>query len=175
MVQKMTLAAVGLLTMVAGCGESQPTASQEGSTTATATPSAFVVSSEPTGAVPVGEARESAKDGDDVVLVGTIGGSPKPFVDGIAAFTIVDPKVPYCAPEEGCLTPWDYCCEQGQVKDNIATVKVVDESGKPVASDARDLLDVKELSTVVVKGAAERDEQGNLAVLANQVFVRPAK
>lgn len=174
MFQKMMLATMGILMVVAGCSESQPTASHEDSTSSTAAPSQFIASSEPSGAVAVGEAREAVKDGEEVVLVGIIGGSAKPFIDGLAAFTIVDPKVPFCAADEGCATPWDYCCEQGQVKDNIATVKVVDESGKPVATDARGLLNVKELSTVVVKGAAERDEQGNLAVLASQVFVRPA-
>ena len=59
---------------------------------------------------------------DEVVLVGRIGGSEAPFVDGLAAFTIVDAKVPPCSAEEGCETPWDYCCEQDAVKDNIATL-----------------------------------------------------
>ncbi len=48
-------------------------------------------------------------------LSGRIGGSEKPFVDGLAAFTIVDLKVPYCADDEGCPTPWDYCCNQKDV------------------------------------------------------------
>ena len=134
-----------------------------------------MVDSEPAGAIPVGEARESTEDGQDVTLVGLIGGSSDPFVEGLAAFTIVDPKVPYCAPDEGCPTPWDYCCTQDQVKDNIATVKIVDEVGRPVVHGARGLLGVKELSTVVVKGKAKRDDQGNLTVSANQVFVRPGK
>jgi hypothetical protein len=51
----------------------------------------------------------------------------------------------------------------------------VDDTGKPVSQSARDLLNVKELSTVVVKGKAKRDDQGNLTVAANQVFVRPGK
>jgi hypothetical protein len=91
----------------------------------------------------------------------------------LAAFTIVDEKVPYCAPDEGCPTPWDYCCETDAVKDNIATIKIVNDAGKPVASDARELLNVKELSTVVVQGKAKRDDQGNLTVAATKVFVRP--
>ena len=110
-----------------------------------------------------------------MTLVGIIGGSSKPFVDGLAAFTIVDPKVPYCSADEGCPTPWDYCCTQDQVKGNIATVKIVDDTGKPVAVDARKMLNVKELSTVVVQGTARRDDQGNLTVAASQVFVRPSK
>ncbi len=134
--------------------------------------SVYLVTSEPTGAIPVGEARAKSGDGEEIVLVGRIGGSSKPFIDGLAAFTIVDPKVPHCAAGEGCPTPWDYCCETAAVKENIATVKIVDESGQPVTQSARDLLQVKELSTVVVKGKAKRDDQGNLTVAANQVFVR---
>ena len=110
-----------------------------------------------------------------MTLVGLIGGSSDPFVDGMAAFTIVDAKVPYCAADEGCPTPWDYCCQTEAVKENIATVKIVDESGKPVMSDARKLLKVKELSTVTVQGKAKRDPQGNLAIHATKLFVREGK
>ncbi|EMI24183.1 MULTISPECIES: hypothetical protein [Rhodopirellula] len=132
----------------------------------------YEAETEPAGAMPVGEAREKTEDGKDVTLVGLIGGSSEPFVKGLAAFTIVDPKVPYCASEEGCPTPWDYCCETDAVKQNIATVKIVDDSGKPVTQDAREFLNVKELSTVVVKGKARRDEQGNLTVAASKIFVK---
>ena len=38
--------------------------------------------------------------------------------------------------------------------------------------DARKLLDVKELSTVVVQGKAQRDDAGNLTVLATGVYVK---
>ncbi len=138
-------------------------------------PSEYLIESEPAGGMPVGEARAKSKDGEEVTLIGRIGGSSEPFVEGLAAFTIVDPKVPHCATEEGCPTPWDYCCQTAAVKENVATVKIVDESGKPVAQSARNLLQVKELSTVVVKGKAIRDEQGNLTIAANQVFVRPGE
>ncbi|MCU0710392.1 MAG: hypothetical protein MUF23_19105 [Pirellula sp.] len=137
--------------------------------------SAYLANNEPAGAIPVGEARDMSNDGKQITLVGRIGGSSKPFVDGLAAFTIVDLKVPYCAEEEECPTPWDYCCQTDAVKRNIATVKIVDEGGKPVAKSARDLLKVNELSTVVVQGTAKRDEQGNLTIAANQVFVRPGE
>ncbi len=165
---------VGVVAVLAGCSNSevseQPQVTGDGPA-----PSSYVAAAEPAGAVPVGEARQSVKDDQTVALVGIIGGSSEPFVDGLAAFTIVDPKVEYCAPEEGCPTPWDYCCTQDQVKENIATVKVVDDSGNPVADDARQLLGVKELSTVVVQGKAKRDDQGNLTVAATKVFVRTGK
>lgn len=159
-------------TVLAGCAAETSPTTPAASNEAAAPDATYVVASEPSGALPVGDARQSTQDEDDVVLVGRIGGSAKPFVDGVAAFTIVDSKVPHCSAEEGCPTPWDYCCEQNQVKDNIAMVKIVDADGKPVSQDARELLGVKELSTVVVRGKAERDDEGNLAVLANQVYVK---
>ena len=165
--------ALAVLTLASvGCQSKDSSSSTANTSQST---SSFLVESEPTGAMPVGEARAKSEDGQEVTLVGLIGGSSKPFVEGLAAFTIVDPKVPYCADDEGCPTPWDYCCQTEAVKENIATIKLVDETGKPVASSSRDLLKVKELSTVVVKGKAKRDEQGNLTIAANQVFVRPGK
>ncbi|MAT68739.1 MAG: hypothetical protein CMJ58_04375 [Planctomycetaceae bacterium] len=170
----MSLAVVGLSIAMIGCKDGATVADgpshnrydlESGKTQ-------YESETEPAGAVPVGEARQKAEDGKEITLVGLIGGSSEPFVKGLAAFTIVDAKVPYCAPDEGCPTPWDYCCETDAVKENIATVKIVDDAGKPVSQDARDFLEVKELSTVVVKGTAKRDDQGNLTIAANKIFVR---
>lgn len=161
---------IGICCLAIGCDATD--VANDSTTASSATRSGYLMDSEPTGAMPVGEARESTQDGQNVTLVGLIGGSSEPFIDGLAAFTIVDPKVPYCAPEEGCPTPWDYCCTQNEVKNNIATIKIVNDAGQPVVQSARDLLGVKELSTVVVKGTAKRDDQGNLTVAAKQVFVQ---
>ena len=48
----------------------------------------------------------------------------------------------------------------------------MDENDALVNADAKGLLNVKELSTVVVKGKAKRDEAGNLTVLASGVYVK---
>ena len=52
---------------------------------------------------------------------------------------------------------------------------MVDSQGQLVTEDARKLLGVKELAMVVVHGKAERDPEGNLTVLADQVFVKESK
>lgn len=136
--------------------------------------SKFVLRDEPAGAGEVIQVRADATDGDDVVIVGRIGGSSNPWIDGRAAFSIVDGSLKACSdiPGDRCTKPWDYCCETPKLADATALVKVVDENGALVKSDAKALLDVKELSTVVVQGKAQRDDAGNLTILASGVFVK---
>jgi len=160
-------ASILLVPFAAGCGQSEKAPQANAGNGAE---SAYLLAEEPQGAAGVAEARQASAE--EVTIVGRVGGSPDPFVEGVAAFTIVDPEIPSCAAEEGCPTPWDYCCQLDRVKDGIAMVKVVDAQGKPVATDARELLGVKGLSTVVVHGDAQRDDQGNLTVLAEKVYVR---
>lgn len=174
-----TLSSLIILTfaaMTAGCDQSATAPSSQTTSTTSAAPTAsaeMLLNKQPENARPVAEVRESAKDGADVTILGRIGGAENPWVEGRAAFTIVDPKLSPCAADEGCPTPWDYCCSTDQLADNQAMIKFVDAAGDTVEQDARKLLGVKELQTVVVKGKAKRDEAGNLTVLANSVFVMP--
>lgn len=158
-----------------GCAGSEDPAAENQAGANSPPDATYLATDKPGDAQGVGTARQKVKDEEDVTLVGRIGGSAKPFVDGIAAFTIVDPKVKFCAADEGCPTPWDYCCTQNEVKDNIATIKVVNESGQPVDKDAKQLLGVKELDQVIVQGKAQRDDQGNLTVLAQKVYVEKSE
>ncbi len=172
------LCVLGLsLLLTSGCSDAPQDNGAANKTEAIApdTGTQYLTSSEPATVMDVADARKSAKADEAVAIVGRIGGSGDPFVDGVAAFTVVDLKIAYCSADEGCPTPWDYCCTQNQVKDNIATVKLVDAEGKPVTDDARKLLGVKELSVVVAEGTARRDASGNLTVAATKIFVRPVK
>jgi len=136
--------------------------------------SAYLLKTEPDGGQNVIAARKTSKDRGDVVVVGRIGGSESPFVSGLAAFEIVDPSLKACSdiPGDECPKPWDYCCELDKLSMSKVLVKVVDQEGKVLMSDARKLWNLKELQTVVVTGKAQRDEAGNLTVLASGVFVR---
>ena len=136
--------------------------------------SAYLLNEEPAGAQEVIAARESAADGDDVAVVGRIGGGKNPWVEGQAAFTLVDNSLKACSdiPGDKCPVPWDYCCETPKLPTSTALVKVVDDNGDLVKADARKLLGVTELSTVVVEGKAQRDEEGNMTVLARHVYVK---
>jgi hypothetical protein len=73
--------------------------------------SKYLLDSEPEGAKGVIRVREEARDQEDVVIVGRIGGSETPWVEGRAAFSIVDPSLKSCAEcgADDCPKPWDYC------------------------------------------------------------------
>lgn len=167
---------LALVALIVGCGQTTRTPAPQATSTTPAASAAgaeILLHEQPADAKPVADVRESAEDGVDVTILGRIGGGENPWVDGRAAFTIVDPKIEPCHPSEGCPTPWDYCCSTDRLPKNRAMIKVVDAAGGTVEQDARKLLGVKELQTVVVKGKAKRDEAGNLTVLANGVFVVP--
>lgn len=147
-----------------GCTEStEPTSQVAGTGTE------FLLVDSPANAQGVAQARETAPDEEEVTVAGRIGGSGAPFVEGIAAFSIVDEELKWCADDEGCPTPWDYCCSDK--KGKLAVVKIVGPDGQPLSEDARALLGVKELSKVVVRGKAQRDDHGNLTVQAEKVHV----
>jgi len=156
---------LALLLGITGCSKSASTGdAAQGAVDAT-----YLLADKPADAVGVADARKGSTE--EVTIEGRIGGSTEPFVKGVAAFTIVDNALPPCGAEEGCPTPWDYCCVTDQLKTKTAMVKIVDGSGSAVPKDARELLGVKELSKVVVHGKAQRDDSGNLTVLATKLHL----
>lgn len=168
----VSLATCIALLVAVGCSP------EDSTTTSSATPkidgSKYLLAAEPEGATDVIKLREEAQDQDDVVIVGRIGGSGNPWIDGRAAFWIVDVSLKACSdiPGDNCAKPWDYCCETSTLPKATALVKVIDQNGEIVKAEAKDLLNVQELSTVVVQGKAQRDDAGNLTVLASGVYVK---
>jgi hypothetical protein len=65
----------------------------------------------------------------------------------------------------------DECCAAERT-GSTTLVKVVDDSGKVLAVDARQLLKVAENDMVVVSGNVSKDDAGNFVVLAKGVHVR---
>jgi hypothetical protein len=164
----LLLASLGVL---AACNKS------DSDPTTSAQPSAegqkYLLGEEPAGAKDVHDARKDAKDSEQVVLVGRIGGAKDPWVADQATFTVVGKTPTACSdiPGDSCPTPWDFCCATG-LAAHTAVVQVVDDQGQTVPVDARKLLGLKELQTVVVRGKAQRDQAGNLTVLASGVYVK---
>lgn len=134
--------------------------------------SLYQLTSSPGDAISIMELRNVAKNNDEVVVVGRIGGR-QPWIEGLSAFTLVDSSLTPCneIPEDKCPTPWDYCCEPYLLASQ-ALVKVVNKEGKPLDIGAQELLGVKTLQTVVVKGKVQLDKEGNMSVLASGVYIR---
>jgi hypothetical protein len=173
--KSLVFVACGALTVVAlGCArDASPPASAASDASSAVDGSKYLLAAAPDAAQEVVQARESAKDDQDVVVIGRIGGSKDPWIAGRAAFSIVDRSLKPCSdtPGDTCPKPWDYCCQTDKLPTATALVKIVDDRGQLVKAEARELLGVKELSTVVVKGKARRDDAGNLTVLAVGVYV----
>jgi hypothetical protein len=136
----------------------------------------FLLEKEPEKTQEVQAVRADAQDQQDVVVVGRIGGRENPWVMDTAAFSIVDRSLKPCSemPGDTCKTPWDYCCETNLPKSTLL-VMVYDGEGKPVSRDARSLLGVRELDTVVIEGKAKRDDAGNVTIMASKMYVAPDK
>jgi len=175
-IQRLAGIAAALLVAASGCNQATPPAAASAAPAPASKPGdpRYVVDTEPAGARDVIAARKESTDAEVVTVIGRIGGSTDPWVPKRAAFSIVDRSRKACSdiPGDQCPTPWDYCCDSDGIGEATALVKVVDEAGNVVPTDARELLGVTELQTVVVEGKAQRDEAGNLTVLANRVYVK---
>lgn len=170
MMPRCVLQGVIMLALLPGCGEEESTPSAS----APIDVSKYLLNELPEGIQSVKAIYESSTDKQDVVVEGKIGGRVDPWVEGRAAFEIVDISLKSCSdiPGDGCPTPWDFCCARDELVEARALVKVVGADGKPLAGGAKSLFQVRELQTVVVRGTVRRDDKGNLTVLANGLFVR---
>lgn len=132
----------------------------------------FNIKDMPPGAQSVTAARQTSKSGDEIVVTGRVGGSAKPFINGTAAFSIVDTSLLACG-EDGmsCETPWDYCCtEPKTLAEKGASVEFV-QGEQRVGAPVRGFHGLDHLKTVTVVGKAKKDEAGNLTILARGIFV----
>ena len=114
---------------------------------------AWLLASEPAGAVDVGAARGSAEPGDRVAVRGRIGGRVEPISEGLGVFVMVDPAIPTCAEleDDHCPTPWDYCCEpKDSLNANTAAVRIM-PGGELVEADLV-ALGLEPTDTVIVEG-----------------------
>ena len=103
------MAIVGVV-VVLGCSQDAPTTTKPTNPALAAESAKYLLKSEPADAVGVIKTRKEARDQDEVVIVGRIGGSEIPWVEGRAAFSIVDSSLESCAEcgSDNCPKPWDY-------------------------------------------------------------------
>ena len=106
----MAVGVIGLIAFV-GCAQDAPPTTVQTNSPSVADLAKYLLDTEPEGAIGVIKTREEAEDQDDVVIVGRIGGSADPWIEGRAAFSIVDSSLKSCAEigSDNCPKPWDFC------------------------------------------------------------------
>jgi hypothetical protein len=122
----------------------------------------------------------------EVAMVGQVGGLANPweetqpefpFSTHYAVFFLADPQAVaehaesghVHAPGEECA----FCASHAEENSELfAMVRLVDENGKVIPVDVREMFDVTENDTVVVKGSAQILEGGMMIVKASGIYVR---
>jgi hypothetical protein len=122
----------------------------------------------------------------DVILVGSVGGVANPsdqshpefpFAKGKAMFFLADPAaVAEMEEHEHKHAPGEECAfcaaHAGDSVNSLAVVQFIDENGKTIPVDVRELFQLKEKETVVVRGKAKVDPSGMLVVDADGLYIR---
>lgn len=165
-----TPALAAALVLLVGCGGSESDnadgATTNGSSSSTST--AWILASAPDGAVSVSEAKANAAEGDEIVIHGRIGGRHNPMDANSPVFTIVDLGLEYCGQhnDDGCPTPWDYCCETPEtITTNSATVQIVSDGTIDLTSE------LEPLDEVILRGTVgPRPDERVLTIRATGVY-----
>lgn len=154
----------------------------------------YLLADEPADPSGVIEVKESLKEATDVVLIGLIGGIDNPWTKGEASFVVADLSNSSAIEEEPAAKTGDkadakaahdhhagpghdpatcpFCSKKFDPTKGLALVKVVDDAGKVLAYDAKELFQLNKDQLVVVQGRAEQDPSGALVVSAKHLFVR---
>jgi hypothetical protein len=160
-------AAVGLA--LAGCFGKAPSSGGDRGAGASTLPESLALSSEPAGAKSVKEVVAAARSGDEVIASGRVG------VEGtdLAYFTLVDSSLKSCTDiGDECKTPWDFCCTPPDEMAKLSATVQFRDGDKSWPTSVLGFQGLDHLSTVVVRGRAEKDPQGNLTIVATGVFVK---
>ncbi len=161
------------LVVVAGCDrDGAVSKNADPAPVGAALPAGMIVATAPADAKGVVELKGTAKDGDEVVVRGVVGGTEDPVAANQAIVTILDAGVTTCDKMEGdtCKTPWDACCEK-DLAAKVATVQVLGADGKPLKGSLA-AAGVKPLKQVVVAGKARVPADGKALIIeASKIHV----
>jgi len=177
-VSRLALFFITTAVLVAGCGDGEPPTPTVAEDHAAPTlPEKLFVTAPPDGAQPINELKQSAEQGDEVVVRAVVGGSVSPIVKGRASTLIVDAGVNNTCiiDEDHCKTPWDYCCEPREtLTTNLATLQVVKDDGQVVAADLPKR--IQPLTTLVVRGVVgPRPDPNVLTINATDIYIEPTQ
>jgi hypothetical protein len=155
-----------------GCGRSD---SEVATASAALAPSSHILLSEaPTPAIPVGQARKEALPGQEVTVIGQVGGVRDPIAENYASFVMADEAIYFCdeMEDEGCTTPWDACCEDPEkLAANRASVVFLDDQGQPLSLNLKEVANLSGLNLVTIKGVvAPESTSENMIIHASGLY-----
>jgi hypothetical protein len=122
----------------------------------------------------------------EVAMVGQIGGLANPweetqpefpFSTNFAVFFLADPQAVAENAEAGHVhAPGEECAfcaaHAEENSEQFAMIRLLDDNGKLIPIDVREMFDLTDNDTVVVKGSAQIVEGGMLVVKATGIYVR---
>ncbi len=179
MVSSIALVMTAGMAMV-GCSDRQDAATQTASNATAAStpatlPASMFLTAAPADPQHVAALVADAKDGQEVVVTGRVGGRRDPFVAGRAVMVVTDVSAVTChaAGDTGCSTPWDYCCvPREQLKGKVASVQVVNEAGQPLETSLKAAGGLQPMKQVVVRGVVSREAGSeSLVIHATGIYV----
>ncbi|MBM3975547.1 MAG: hypothetical protein FJ299_00980 [Planctomycetes bacterium] len=155
-------------TLLAGCGGGSETPAPPKSSV----PDKFFLASAPAGALTPLQLRAGELPSAPIAVTGRA----MDFVDGRAAFRLVDASLKSCADMGGldhCPTPWDYCCEDPKSLSAATITVEVREADRLLASSVRGFHGLDHLTPVTVSGTLSKDAAGNLTLVASGLHPAP--
>ena len=158
-----------------GCGNSDDSSSGSVDDGAAVDLNALLLEAAPEGATPITELKESAEEGDEVIVHVVVGGNETPIAEGLAVATVVDISLDnHClAEDDHCPMPWDYCCTaRDLITANSATIQLVDEQGAVVSADFSELFEPQATLTVIGTVGPRPNDQV-LVIYATGIHVGP--
>jgi hypothetical protein len=182
------LLAFGAPTFLAGCGgngadddggasaaDVSGTAPSSDLTSDLTLPEVLFLTAAPSGAVSLSEAKSTASVGDEVILKAKIGGRVEPFAEQAATFLVADRSMPTCLDrhgDEGCPTPWDYCCEPREsLLASLATVQLVDGAGRPLRMSLNGRNGLAPMKDIIVVGTVSQSDGPAFVINADGIYL----
>ncbi|MDY7110323.1 MAG: hypothetical protein SYC29_16965 [Planctomycetota bacterium] len=173
--------------LIAGCGGGETDDGGDASTAGTnaaahsstpaseaTLPDGLFLASAPTDATSLSEAKSAAAVGDEVSFKARIGGRVEPFTEQVATFLVADRSMPTCLDRhgDGCPTPWDYCCEPREsLLANLATVQLVDETGRPLRMSLNGTRGLAPMKDIIVVGTVSQADGPAFVIDARGIYL----
>ena len=117
-------------------------------------------------------------NGDQVIVLGRIGGRAEPFAKNRAMFQLIDDSLESCIDlgDDRCPTPQDYCCTPPEtIEESSVTVQVLGTNDKPLPMGLEGLDGLESLSTLIISGSVSKSDDGSTMITAERIMVaKPA-